>query len=215
MKAKSETRKHLQFVIVVKTQFNLKIKIIRSDTGQEFSKHQHILNVGQALPFQANLPIPFLYAITHAVHLTNILPSTELHNFLVHYALLPLTLTAKNQFGPDWLWESMIRRETGADSNGSGGGKKNSSNGVAYESAVGPATTVKSEPFIEENEAAMYPPPIKNVGSSSHSIMIKLEPFDTETSEIQPHAMEENDAGRDAKILKFDLNEVPADGGEE
>ncbi|KAK2366753.1 putative mitochondrial protein [Trifolium repens] len=110
MKSKSETRPCLvQFVSFVETQFSSKIKIIRSDNGQEFMfesfykskgilhqlscvetpqqngvverKHQHILNVSRALMFQSHLPISFWsYATSHAIHLINLLPSSKLNN---------------------------------------------------------------------------------------------------------------------------------------
>lgn len=110
MQTKAETRQHLMsFITFIETQFSKKIKTIRSDNGQEFLMHsffqskgilhqltcvetpqqngiaerkqQHILNVARALMFQANLPIQFWsHAITHAVHIINILPCTKLHN---------------------------------------------------------------------------------------------------------------------------------------
>ena len=84
MKTKSETREHLKtFISYVKTQFDTKIKVIRSDNGFEFNmpsffnskgnihqttcgetpeqnviverKHQHILNVTRSLLFQTKL----------------------------------------------------------------------------------------------------------------------------------------------------------------
>lgn len=88
MKHKSETCSLLvSFVHLVETQFNKRVKVIRSDNGPEFSmtqfyaskgiehqttcvnnpqqngvaerKHRHLLNVGCALLFQANLPKEF------------------------------------------------------------------------------------------------------------------------------------------------------------
>lgn len=76
-----------KFCVMINTQFNKKVKILRSDNGQEFvlksfyakngmihqtscvdtpqqngrveRKHQHILNVARALKFQANLSMEF------------------------------------------------------------------------------------------------------------------------------------------------------------
>jgi hypothetical protein len=85
MKSKAETRQHIMnFVNLVATQYESRIKIIRSDNGPEFlmsefynskgiihqtscvespqqngrveRKHQHILNIGRALLFHSNLP---------------------------------------------------------------------------------------------------------------------------------------------------------------
>lgn len=88
MKIKSETiPKLLSFFALVETQFNQKVKIIRSDNDLEFNmssyyvskgiihkrscnethqqngivemKHRHLLEVARALKFQANLPLCF------------------------------------------------------------------------------------------------------------------------------------------------------------
>jgi len=110
MKNKSETRPVLsKFVTLIKNQFDRKIKIIRSDNGQEFAwqefydiedivhqtscvempeqnaiverKHQHILNVTCSILFQSNMPLIFWsYAVNHAVHLINTTPSVAIDN---------------------------------------------------------------------------------------------------------------------------------------
>ena len=88
MKYKSEASSLIQsFYNLILTQFNLPIKVIRSDNGPEFAlnsfyaskgimhqlscvetpqqnlvverKHQHLLTVARALRFQANLPLKF------------------------------------------------------------------------------------------------------------------------------------------------------------
>ena len=88
MKFKSEASSLIQsFYNLILTQFNLPIKVIRSDNGPEFAlnsfyaskgimrqlscvekpqqnsvverKHQHLLTVARALRFQANLPLKF------------------------------------------------------------------------------------------------------------------------------------------------------------
>jgi hypothetical protein len=122
MKHKSEARKHvMNFVNLIENQYNSKIKIIRSDNGVEFimpdyyaskgiihqttcvetpgqngrveRKHQHLLNVGRALLFQAKLPNYFWnYAIQHATFLINRIPTPVLNNkspFEVLHKTLP------------------------------------------------------------------------------------------------------------------------------
>ena len=88
MKYKSEASSLIQFFYnLILTQFNLPIKVIRSDNGPEFAlnsfyaskgimhqlscvetpqqnsvverKHQHLLTMARALRFQANLPLKF------------------------------------------------------------------------------------------------------------------------------------------------------------
>jgi hypothetical protein len=110
MKSKAETRQKLiDFVNLIDTQHNTKIKIIRSDNGVEFTmptfyaskgiihqtscvespeqngrverKHQDLLNIGRALLFQANLPKYFWsFAVQHATYLMNRLPTVVLGN---------------------------------------------------------------------------------------------------------------------------------------
>ena len=107
---KSQTRNHIQtFFNMVETQFNFKIKSLRSNNGVEFNmsdfyaskdvlhqlscvetpqqnsivewKHQHILNVARSLRFQSYLPLKFWgdYVLT-IVHLINRIPTFVLHN---------------------------------------------------------------------------------------------------------------------------------------
>jgi hypothetical protein len=108
MKLKSETPTLIQnFVKMVHTQFNTKIKCIRSDNGHEFKlsnfyhdhgivhqnscvatpqqngvverKHQHILAITRALMFQSHLPKTFwAHAVSHSVHIINRLPTPYL-----------------------------------------------------------------------------------------------------------------------------------------
>jgi hypothetical protein len=94
---------------MIETQYNSKVKIVRSDNGAEFNipqfysskgiihqttcvespeqngrverKHQDILNIGRALLFQANLPKSFWsFAVQHATYLLNRLPTSVLDN---------------------------------------------------------------------------------------------------------------------------------------
>ncbi|XP_050217801.1 uncharacterized protein LOC126668656 [Mercurialis annua] len=110
LKAKSEARTIIQnFCMHIETQFNTKIKCIRSDNGLEFHmpsfydskgiihqttcvytpeqnsvverKHQHILNVARSLKFQALLPLSFWSdCVSHAVYLINRVPSLIIDN---------------------------------------------------------------------------------------------------------------------------------------
>ena len=110
MHTKAETRHIIvSFIASIETQYNRKIKMIRSDNGPEFlmpsfyaskgimhqttcvetpeqngiaeRKHQHLLNVTRALLFQANLPPNFwCYALLHATYLVNCIPTPFLHN---------------------------------------------------------------------------------------------------------------------------------------
>jgi hypothetical protein len=94
---------------MIEVQHNSHVKIIRSDNGVEFlmpqfysskgiihqtscvetpeqngrveRKHQHLLNIGRALLFQAKLPKTFWsYAVQHATYIINRIPSTILKN---------------------------------------------------------------------------------------------------------------------------------------
>jgi len=110
MHSKGETRSLLRnFIIFAKNQYGKNIKIIRSDNGPEFCytdlynqygidhqrscvetpqqnaiverKHQHVLNVARSLMFQSNLPkVYWTYAVSHAIHLINRLPTPTLKN---------------------------------------------------------------------------------------------------------------------------------------
>ena len=110
MHTKAETRQIvMNFCTYIETQFETKVKTIRSDNGPEFlmhdfyalkgiihqtscietpkqngiveRKHQHLLNVSRALLFQANLPPSFwCYALPHAAYLINCIPTPFLHN---------------------------------------------------------------------------------------------------------------------------------------
>jgi len=103
--SKGEARTLLwNFIAYVKYQYGKIVKIIRSDNEPEFNcvnfyhengithqrscvetpqqnviverKHRHILNVARSLIFQSNLPKSYwTYAITHAIHLINKLPT--------------------------------------------------------------------------------------------------------------------------------------------
>ena len=118
IKLKSDTQSILHsFFTFVETQFQTKIKSLRSENGLEFSmsqfftdkgvlhqlscvdtpqqnsmverKHRHILSVARALHFQANLPLKFRGdCVLTAIYLINRLPSPLLHNKSPYEVLL-------------------------------------------------------------------------------------------------------------------------------
>ena len=117
LKSKGEVQNQIKnFITLLETQFNSKVKTIRSDNGPEFilpdfyaskgiihqrscvetpqqngrveRKHQHILNIARALMFQSNLPSSFWsYAVRHAVYLLNRVPSSAI-NFKTPFEIL-------------------------------------------------------------------------------------------------------------------------------
>jgi len=114
---KSETRTHLtNFINLVENQFETKVKIVRSDNGNEFKmhdlfyskgiihqttcvetpeqnriaerKHQHLLNVTRALIFQSKISTCFWsYALIHVAFLIYITPTPFLKNCTPHEKL--------------------------------------------------------------------------------------------------------------------------------
>jgi len=117
LKTKAEVSTHIKnFISLIKTQFHVTPKHIRTDNGLEFllsnfyaslviihqrscvetlqqngrveRKHQHILNVGRALLFQSKLPPSFWsYAILHVVFLINRVPTPLLDNQSPYFIL--------------------------------------------------------------------------------------------------------------------------------
>lgn len=120
LKTKGEVQGYVKsFITMVETQFNKRIKMIRSDNGPEFllpsfykskgiihqvscvatpqqngrveRRHQHILNVSRALMFQSQLPkLYWSYAVLHATYLINRVPSKVLNNKSPHEILFGL-----------------------------------------------------------------------------------------------------------------------------
>jgi hypothetical protein len=120
LKHKSQTRSVLQaFFQLILTQFQLKIKCLRSDNGAEFKmadffaqqgtihqlscvetpqqnsvverKHQHLLNVARSLRFQAHLPLEFWAdCVLTATHLINRIPTPNLSNKSPHELLFSI-----------------------------------------------------------------------------------------------------------------------------
>jgi transposase InsO family protein len=110
LKLMSEASRYIQsFVSMIKTQYNINVKCIRSDNGSKFlvkiffnehgiihqcscvstpqqngiveRKHQHILGTARALLFQSKLPhIFWAHAVGHVVHIINKLPTPFLPN---------------------------------------------------------------------------------------------------------------------------------------
>jgi len=110
MKSKAKTRNALiRFINLIYNQFNCRIKVIRSDNGNEFAwndlydslgilhqtscvetpqqnfvverKHQHILNVAHILMIQSKILVVFWsYAIIHAIYLLSRIPSKSIEN---------------------------------------------------------------------------------------------------------------------------------------
>lgn len=108
LKGKYEVQGQVQnFILLVETQFGVRIKQLRTNNGPEFAmsnfyaskgilhqtscvstpqqnarverKHQHLLNVARALLFQAKLPKKYwCYAVQHAVFFINRVPSKVL-----------------------------------------------------------------------------------------------------------------------------------------
>jgi hypothetical protein len=117
LKLKSEVSTYVKsFVSMIKTQYNITVKCIRSDNGPEFflkefysehgiihqcscvstpqqngiveRKHQHILGTAKALLFQSKLPnIFWAHAVGHAIHIINKLPTPFLSNKSPHQVL--------------------------------------------------------------------------------------------------------------------------------
>jgi len=112
------------FVVFVQTQFEIAIKIIRSDNGPEFfmtnffvnkgivhqiscvntpqqnsiveRKHGHLLNVARALMIQSHLPkIYWSYFVIHVAYIINMLPTPVL-NYSSLYEMLYKTKTDFN-----------------------------------------------------------------------------------------------------------------------
>jgi transposase InsO family protein len=117
LKGKNEVTSQVQnFITMVETQFESKVKILRSDNGPEFSlasfyaskgivhqtscvytpqqngrverKHQCILNIARALLIQSKLPPKFWgYAVLHSVYLMNRMPSMAIKGQLPYQLL--------------------------------------------------------------------------------------------------------------------------------
>lgn len=147
MHNKAETRPcSIHFLNMITTQFSTKVKIIRTDNGPEFNmsshfsslgiihqtscvetpqqnstverKHRHLLNVTRALLFQSKLPKSFWsYALCHAVHVINKLPTLVLNHKTPHellYNTPPIYLDLK-VFGCLSFASTLVQNRTKLD----------------------------------------------------------------------------------------------------
>jgi transposase InsO family protein len=132
---KSQTRSILQNLFhLVSTQFQHKIKCLRSDNGAEYQmvdffakqgtihqlscvetpqqnsvierKHQHLLNVARSLRLQAHLPLEFWGdCVLTATQLINYIPTPNLSNKSPHKTFV---LQTSSLFSSQSLWLSCL-----------------------------------------------------------------------------------------------------------